>query len=88
MLLTSDVFILINYFSQILWLSVAASIAGMLWLRYKQPNMPRPIKVNLALPILFLLACLILVCLPVLVQPFYTIMGILITLSGKFLNNL
>lgn len=33
MLFVSDVYILINYFSQILWLSVAASIAGLLWLR-------------------------------------------------------
>lgn len=33
MLFTSDVFLLINYFSQILWLSVVASIAALLWLR-------------------------------------------------------
>lgn len=83
MLLTSNVFQLINYFSQILWLSVAASVAGMLWLRYKQPDMPRPIKVNLILPIMFLIACLFLVCLPVFLQPMYTLIGILITLSGK-----
>lgn len=33
MLFTSNVFTLINYFSQILWLSVVASIAALLWLR-------------------------------------------------------
>lgn len=33
MLFTSNVFLLINYFSQILWLSVVASIAALLWLR-------------------------------------------------------
>lgn len=33
MLLTADILLLINYFSQILWLSVIASIAALLWLR-------------------------------------------------------
>lgn len=33
MLLSADVYELINYISSILWLSVVASVAGMLWLR-------------------------------------------------------
>lgn len=33
MLLTADILLLINYFSQILWLSVVASIAALLWMR-------------------------------------------------------
>lgn len=33
MLLSSDIFELINYFSQILWLSIVASILALLWLR-------------------------------------------------------
>lgn len=36
MLMTADIFLLINYFSQILWLSVVASIAALLWLRKTQ----------------------------------------------------
>lgn len=36
MLLTDNVYALINYFSSVLWLSVVASIAGMLWLRHKK----------------------------------------------------
>ncbi|XP_044268349.1 large neutral amino acids transporter small subunit 2-like [Tribolium madens] len=82
MLLVSDVFVLINYYGQILWFSVAASIAGMLWLRYKQPDMPRPIKVNMSIPIIFLFCCAFLVIFPIPSQPWNTVIGVVITLSG------
>ncbi|KAF2891643.1 hypothetical protein ILUMI_14530 [Ignelater luminosus] len=82
MLLVSDVFVLINYYSQILWLSVAASIGGMLWLRYKQPDMPRPIKTNIIIPLLFLAACAFLVLFPIPTQPVNTVIWVSITLSG------
>lgn len=84
MLLISDVFRLINYFSQILWFSVAASIAGMLWLRYKEPKMPRPIKVNLIIPVLFLICCVFLILFPIPENPLDTLVAIAITLSGTF----
>lgn len=82
MLLVSDVEQLINYFSQILWFSVAASVAGMLWLRYKEPEMPRPIKVNLIIPILFLICCAFLIIFPIPENPWNTLIGIGITVSG------
>ncbi|XP_058061166.1 Y+L amino acid transporter 2 [Anopheles bellator] len=82
MLLSANVFVLINYFSQILWLSVAASIAGLLWLRISKPNMPRPIRVNLVLPVTFLVCCLGLVLLPSFSEPFNLLVGLGITLSG------
>lgn len=82
MLLVSDVFVLINYYSQILWFSVAASIGGMLWLRYKRPDMPRPIKVNLIIPITFLICCKFLILFPIPDNPWNALIGIGITLSG------
>ncbi|KAK5646596.1 hypothetical protein RI129_005060 [Pyrocoelia pectoralis] len=82
MLFVSDIFELINYFSQILWFSVAASIGGMLWLRYKQPNLPRPIKVNLIIPILFIICCLFLVLFPIPSNPKHSLICLGITLSG------
>lgn len=72
MLVSSDVFVLIDYFSQILWLSVAASIAGLLWLRYKRPDANRPVKVNLAIPIIFLLCCIFLTVVPIVKKPVNT----------------
>jgi L-type amino acid transporter 5 len=82
MLLVSDVFVLIDYYGQILWLSVAASIGGMLWLRHKQPDMSRPIKVNMAIPVIFLFCCAFLVIFPIPKQPMNTVIGAAITLSG------
>lgn len=82
MLMVRDVFVLINYFSQILWLSVVLSIIGMLWLRHKQPDLPRPIKVHLAIPITFIISCLFLVLLPIPKQPWNFVIGVAITLSG------
>lgn len=82
MLCSTDIFELISYFSQILWLSVAGSIAGMLWLRYKKPEMARPIRVNLALPIIFITSCLILVISSWVSKPMHFVLGMLITLTG------
>lgn len=82
MLLTDNVYQLINYFSSVLWLSVVASIAGMLWLRHKRPDLPRPIKVHLALPITFMVSCVTLVLLPNLEEPQNLLIGIGITLAG------
>lgn len=83
MLLVSDVFVLINYFSQILWFSVAASIVGMLYLRKKQPDTPRPIKVNIIIPIIFLACCAFLILFPIADNPWNTVIGVGITLAGK-----
>ncbi|CAG4944326.1 unnamed protein product [Colias eurytheme] len=82
MLTTSNVFDLINYFSQTLWLSVGASVVGMLWLRRTKPDMPRPIKVNLAIPYVFLVAIAFLVFIPAFTQPMDTAIGLGILLSG------
>ncbi|CAG4998516.1 unnamed protein product [Parnassius apollo] len=82
MLTTSNVFDLINYFSQTLWLSVGASVVGMLWLRRAKPNIPRPIKVNIVIPYLFLVAIGCLVIIPAITNPKDTAIGIAILLSG------
>lgn len=47
MLVTTDVYVLINYTSFVEATFVAAAVGGLLWLRRKRPDVPRPIKVKL-----------------------------------------
>ncbi|XP_014278947.1 Y+L amino acid transporter 2 [Halyomorpha halys] len=78
----SDVYILINYFSQVLWFSVGACIAALLYLRWVRPELPRPIKVHLSLPIIFLLCCAFLVITSTISEPMNTVIAFFITISG------
>lgn len=82
MLTTDDVYELINYTSFVESSFIGVSVAGLLWLRYKQPNLERPIKVNLLLPIGFLIVCLFLIVLPVLVTPKLVGVDLALLVSG------
>jgi amino acid transporter len=72
LLLFPDVFSLINYLSFALWLVSGASVTGLLYLRWKLPDIERPIKVPLVLPVTFLICCIFLVLVPAIVTPLDT----------------
>ncbi|XP_017300474.1 Y+L amino acid transporter 2 [Diaphorina citri] len=82
MLFTSDVFLLITYSSFVESAFIMISVCGILYLRYTQPDMHRPIKVSLWVPISFVLICVFLVVTPILEAPREVGMAVLITLSG------
>jgi amino acid transporter len=82
MLVSNDIFVLINYTSFAESAVVAMAVAGLLWLRWREPNRPRPIKMNLLIPILFFLMCLFLLIFPFFVSPFEVLIGLAIILSG------
>ncbi|KAI4472798.1 hypothetical protein M0802_016499 [Mischocyttarus mexicanus] len=82
MLCTSDIFVLITYCSIVESFFIMLSVAGILWLRYKRPNMTRPIKVPLWIPVTFVALCAFLVLVPCYERPYEVGMGILITASG------
>ncbi|KAK7864127.1 hypothetical protein R5R35_007645 [Gryllus longicercus] len=82
MLCTSDIHALITYASIVESFFIMMSVGGILWLRYKHPEMERPIKVSLWIPILFVLICAFLVVVPLYERPIEVGIGLLITCSG------
>ena len=81
-LCTSDIYVLINYASFVESSFILLSIASLLWLRWKQPDMPRPIRVTILIPIAFFVICSFLVLMPFYVEPVVIGMGLLITVLG------
>merc|ERR1711974_42414 len=61
---------------------ILVTILGLLYLRYTRPDLPRPIRVSLGIPILLLFICTFLVFLPLYVRPLEVGMGLLITACG------
>lgn len=81
-LLVGDVLTLINYCAFVEVMSFTACAAALLWLRVKQPNLPRPIKVPIIFPILFFCVNTFLLVLGLVFSPKDTGMGLLLLLSG------
>ncbi|XP_033333570.1 L-type amino acid transporter minidiscs [Megalopta genalis] len=77
-----DVYVLINYVSFVEALFTTLSVSGLLWLRYKNPDRERPIKVSIVLPIIFFVICAFLVTVPCYVSPWEVGVGVIIILSG------
>lgn len=82
MLISDDVFALINYISFVQWFSVGLSIVALLYLRYTRPDLKRPIKFNLIIPVTFLVFVIFLLIVPMVAVPRETGIGLLITCSG------
>lgn len=53
-------------------LSIGVSVLCLPWLRWAQPNLPRPIKVNLFFPVIYILATLFVTIVPMYASPVET----------------
>lgn len=73
---------LINYVSFINYLSYGVTIAGLLYLRKTRPNLHRPIKVSVLIPITYLLFWAVLLCFSLYSEPVVCGLGMVIMLTG------
>ncbi|XP_054267220.1 Y+L amino acid transporter 2-like isoform X1 [Macrosteles quadrilineatus] len=81
-LTVSDIFALINYVGFATWLSIGVSVLCLPVLRWTQPNLARPIKVNLFWPILYIVCSLFVTIVPMIASPVETGIGCLMIFSS------
>ncbi|XP_056419345.1 cystine/glutamate transporter isoform X2 [Hyla sarda] len=82
MLFSGDIYSLLNFLSFARWLFIGLAVVGLIYLRYKRPEMHRPFKVPIFIPALFSFTCLFMVTLSLYSDPINTGIGFAITLTG------
>ncbi|KAM3968724.1 Y+L amino acid transporter 2-like [Aphomia sociella] len=82
MLIPDNLTSLITYCTVVESFFTTLSCSAVLWLRYKKPDLPRPIKVQLWMPTVFVTVCAILLVVPIVSEPVAVIAGALMTLAG------
>ncbi|XP_047040600.1 Y+L amino acid transporter 2 [Helicoverpa zea] len=82
MLIPDNLTTLITYCTVVESFFTTLSCSAVLWLRYKRPDLPRPIKVQLWMPIVFVSISAVLLVVPVVSEPVAVIAGALMTLAG------
>ncbi|XP_029917749.1 cystine/glutamate transporter [Myripristis murdjan] len=81
-LFVADIYSLLNFMSFLRWLFIGVAVLGLIYLRYTQPDLPRPFKVPLIIPAVFCLTCFLMVFMSLYSDPVNTGIGFAISLTG------
>lgn len=81
-LFSNDVYALINYVGFATWLAIGLAVVCVPYLRWKQPDLPRPIKVHLFWPYLYILGTIFITVVPMIADPVGTGWGCVMILTG------
>lgn len=81
-LFSSNIFMLISYVGFATWISIGLAVLCVPWLRWKCPDMERPIKVNLFFPIIYIIATIFITIVPMIAAPVETGYGCAIIATG------
>ncbi|XP_024307378.1 asc-type amino acid transporter 1 isoform X3 [Homo sapiens] len=81
-MLVGDTYTLINYVSFINYLCYGVTILGLLLLRWRRPALHRPIKVNLLIPVAYLVFWAFLLVFSFISEPMVCGVGVIIILTG------
>lgn len=81
-LASNDVYALINYVGFATWLAIGLAVVCIPYLRWKQPDLPRPIRVHLFWPYLYIVATIFITIVPMIADPIGTGLGCLMIASG------
>ncbi|XP_073178801.1 cystine/glutamate transporter-like isoform X2 [Lepidochelys kempii] len=82
MVLIGDLYGLLNFYSFSRWLFIGLVTLGLMIHRYRHPEIPRPFKVPLFIPLVFTIICLFIVGMSLYSDPVNTGIGCAITLTG------
>eukprot|EP00111_Clytia_hemisphaerica_P021985 TCONS_00064646-protein len=73
---------LITYFNFVAWVTYGVTFGSLLWLRYKRPDLKRPYKVFIGIPVVMVFCSLYLVIAPFASAPLESFFCLLFILSG------
>ncbi|KAK8375967.1 hypothetical protein O3P69_008589 [Scylla paramamosain] len=79
---SSNISALISYVGFATWLSIGIAVLCVPWLRWKAPELARPIKVHLIWPILYIIATIFITVVPMYAAPIETGIGVGIISTG------
>ncbi|XP_068596226.1 cystine/glutamate transporter [Brachionichthys hirsutus] len=81
-LFVGDIYSLLNFMSFLRWLFIGLVVLGLIYLRFTKPDLPRPFKVPLFIPVTFCLTCFTMVFMSLYSDPVNTGIGFAISLTG------